>query len=87
MVNNTTTKDTEMTNNKQTSVGLLITMIGNYDEELLFLFQEQIKQAKEMHKQEMIEAFWNGDNTDCVSEQNIKDFAEQYYEKTYGGNK
>ena len=85
MVNNTTTKDTEMTNNKQTSVGLLITMLGNYDEELLFLFQEQIKQAKEMEKEQIKNAFCNGDNTDCTSEQNIKDFAEQYYNETYGG--
>ena len=46
-----------------------------------------LEQAKEMEKKQIIEAFWNGDNTDCTSEQNIKDFAEQYYNETYGGDK
>lgn len=45
------------------------------------------EQAKEMEKKQIINAFSNGDNTDCTSEQNIKDFAEQYYEQTFGGNK
>jgi hypothetical protein len=43
--------------------------------------------AKEMEKEQIINAFWNGDNTDCTSEQNIKEFAEQYYNETYGGGK
>ena len=37
----------------------------------------------EMEKQQIIDAFWNGDNTDCLKEQNAKEFAEQYYNKTY----
>jgi len=48
---------------------------------------EFLKQAKEMEKEQIINAFCNGDNTDCTSEQNIKDFTEQYYNETYGGNK
>jgi hypothetical protein len=47
---------------------------------------EKLKQAKEIEKEQILEAFWNGDNTDCASEQNIKDFAEQYYNETFGGN-
>jgi len=43
------------------------------------------KNAKEMEKEKIINAFWNGDNTDCTSEQNIEEFAEQYYNETYGG--
>ena len=43
------------------------------------------EQAKEMEKEQIINAFCNGDNTDCTSEQNIEEFAEQYYEQTYGG--
>jgi hypothetical protein len=43
------------------------------------------KNAKEMEKEQIINAFWKGDNTDCTSEQNIKDFAQQYYNETYGG--
>jgi hypothetical protein len=44
------------------------------------------QQAKEMEKQQIINAFWRGDNTDCTSEQNIQEFAEQYYNETYGGS-
>jgi hypothetical protein len=51
----------------------------------VFLQYKLFKQAKEMEKEQIINAFWNGDNTDCTSEQNIKEFAEQYYEQTYGG--
>ncbi len=47
-----------------------------------------LEQAKEMEKEQIINAFCNGDNTDCTSEQNIEEFAKQYYEQTYeGGNK
>jgi hypothetical protein len=48
-------------------------------------YMELKVQAKEMEKDEIINAFCNGDNTDCTSEQNIEEFAEQYYEQTYGG--
>ncbi len=44
---------------------------------------ELLEQAKEMEKQQIMDAFWNGDNTDCTSEQNSKEFAEQYYNETY----
>jgi len=43
------------------------------------------EKAKEMEKEQIKNAFCNGDNTDCTSEQNIKEFAEQYYNETYGG--
>lgn len=46
---------------------------------------DALEQAKEMEKQQIINAFWNGDNTDCTSEQNIEEFAEQYYNETFGG--
>jgi hypothetical protein len=42
---------------------------------------ELIEQAKLLHKQEIIDASWNGDNTDCTNEQNSKEFAEQ---ETFG---
>jgi hypothetical protein len=47
------------------------------------LLVDAITIAKEKEKQQIIDAFWNGDNTDCISEQNIKEFAEQYYNETY----
>ena len=46
--------------------------------------EEAFKQAKQMEKEQIIDAFWNGDNSDCLSEQNAKEFAEQYYNEKYG---
>ena len=53
-------------------------------------FDYGLKKAKqlseellEMEKEQIINAFWNGDNTDCTSEQNVKEFAEQYYNETF----
>jgi hypothetical protein len=87
--------DKRMTNNKQqTAVDSIIELcqelLSNHYSishdgvcsEIIRFCQEQ---AKEMEKEQIINAFWNGDNTDCTSEQNIKEFAEQYYEQTYGG--
>jgi hypothetical protein len=79
-----------MTNNKQhTAVEWFAIALyengfltGNGDE-----IQELLEKAKEMEKEQIINAFSNGDNTDCTSEQNIEEFADQYYEQTYGGNK
>tara|TARA_R110000868_G_scaffold84286_2_gene237673 strand:- start:2046 stop:2306 length:261 start_codon:yes stop_codon:yes gene_type:complete len=41
------------------------------------------EQAKQMEKEQIIDAFWNGDNTNCIAEQNAKEFAEKYYNKTF----
>jgi len=46
-----------------------------------------VQQAKQMEKEQIIDAFWNGDNSDCTSEQNAKEFAEEYYNQTYKQNK
>ena len=46
--------------------------------------EAMIMYAKKLEKQQIIDAFWNGDNSDCTSEQNSKEFAEQYYTSTYG---
>ena len=84
-----------MTNNKQqTAVKFYLSQIFDIigDDVLDKLSIEQINkihdlslQAKEMEKEQIINAFCNGDNTDCTSEQNIEEFADQYYEQTYGG--
>jgi hypothetical protein len=47
------------------------------------IFNKLFEQAKKLEKQQIIDAFWEGDNTDCISEQNIKEFAEQYYNETF----
>jgi hypothetical protein len=75
-----------MSNNKQqTAVEWLIQNHFGGIENCTPDFRVKIEQAKEMEKEQIKNAFWNGDNTDCTSEQNIKDFAQQYYNKTYGG--
>jgi hypothetical protein len=66
----------------------LLTKLNNEEislKEFEIQYIELLEQAKEMEKQQIINSFWNGDNTDCTSEQNVKDFAEQYYKQTYGG--
>ena len=70
-----------MSNKKQTAVE----WIGdNIHFEMTFVdVFGLIRQAKEMEKQQIMEAFWNGDNTDCTSEQDSKEFAEKYYKETY----
>ena len=42
-----------------------------------------LEQAKQMEKEQIMDAFLNGDNSDCMLEQNIKEFAEKYYNETY----
>jgi hypothetical protein len=71
---------------KQTAVEFLLEEVecrGIITKELKLAFE----QAKAMEKGQIIDAFWNGDNSDCTSEQNSKEFAEQYYEEVYGDNK
>ena len=80
-----------MSNNKQqTAVEIFWNQLPEIlpftvDTETAMKLLKAFEQAKEMEKEQIIEAFWNGDNTDCTSEQNIKDFAQQYYNETYGG--
>jgi HEPN domain-containing protein len=40
-------------------------------------------QAKEMEKEQIKDAWIDGDNSDCLSEQDSSDFAEQYYNETF----
>ena len=77
-----------MSKDKKSSVDLLITVIGNYDDELLFLFREQIKQAKEMEKEQRISDFRAG--IECESDHHgymwtDKDYPEQWYKDLQGG--
>jgi hypothetical protein len=46
-------------------------------------WKEIIEEAKEMEMEQIINAFWHGDNTDCISEQNSFEFAEKYYNETF----
>jgi hypothetical protein len=42
-----------------------------------------IKLAKEKHKQEIIDAYWNGDVSENKIEENIIEYAEQYYNEQF----
>jgi hypothetical protein len=68
---------------KKTAVDWLIEQLRKPTANYIPIF-EIINKAKEMEKEQIINAFWKGDNTDCTSEQNIKDFAQQYYNETFG---
>lgn len=39
--------------------------------------------AKQMEKEQIKDAWIDGDNSDCLSEQDSSDFAEQYYNETF----
>jgi len=72
-----------MSNNKQqTAVEWLVDQLFESGLDTT-RFIPQIQQAKEMHKEEIINAWRKGDGVyDKVSKQ----MSVQYYEQTYGGN-
>lgn len=65
---------------KQTSIEWLVDQLPIRMQNYLM---QEIEKAKQMHKQEIIDAFIGHDSD---TEENI-DVAEQYYQETYGGNK
>lgn len=69
-----------MTNKKLSSIEFLFSKIPRKQQPHL---KKELQQAKELHKEEILEAFWHGDNTDCISEQNSYDFAKEYYKETF----
>ena len=69
-----------------TAVEWLIEQIKSDQYQKALSLSEWIKvfeQAKAIEKEQIIDAFWNGDNTDCISEQNAKEFTEKYYNETF----
>lgn len=44
--------DNKMNNNKQSSLEWLIEKLGKYNEEMIFLYKNEIEQAKAMQKQQ-----------------------------------
>jgi hypothetical protein len=72
---------------KQTAVEWFTNQLEKY-----YVFQDiknttAFLHAKEMEKAQIMDAWVDGDNSDCLSEQDSSDFAEKYYNETYGGNK
>lgn len=83
-------KTENMNNKKQTAVEWYFDKIKSHfehDGDLYEVACMTYQLAKEMEKEQIMDAFWNGDNTDCTSEQNSKEFAEQYYNETYKDHK
>jgi len=74
---------------KQTAVNWLEAIIENkLSQPMSANFKELFEQAKEMHKQEIINAYRDG-RSDQQSEKPSRFYnrwAEQYYNETYGGN-
>jgi hypothetical protein len=64
---------------KQTAVEFLVEKLSNYDSKMIELFNNEINQAKEMEKQQIIDAYEDGysdsDNTFKLN--------EQYYNETF----
>jgi hypothetical protein len=76
-----------MTNNKQTAVEWLVEKLQESGIPLMTDEFEMIQQAKQMEKEQIKEAY-RSFNCFFPSEYNIDDEdCEQYYNKTYGGNK
>jgi hypothetical protein len=66
---------------KQTAVELLIDKLSNYDLKMIELFSKEIEQALALEKQQIIDAWINGDARIC--ETKSIPYAEQYYNETY----
>jgi hypothetical protein len=73
-----------MTNNKQTAVEWLLNAIETKNgEEFSSYYSEFIEQAKEMEKQRIIDAHYEGQ---CDETEGYPlELSKQYYNETYGG--
>ncbi len=64
---------------KQTAVEWLHTKLSTCtSEELVGNINNWFEQAKEMEKEQIMGAWIDGNNSDCLSEQDSSDFAKQY---------
>lgn len=71
----------EVTMDKQTSIEWLIECLNiHLTEEQKTQFEGLFQQAKQMHKEEIVEAYKYGNLSDVYFK------PEQYYQETYGGN-
>lgn len=73
-----------MNNNKQTAVDWLIEKLSKYNEEMIFLYKNEIEQAKAMHREEVTSFTadwsiqWKYENGKRINE---------FYNERFGGNK
>jgi uncharacterized glyoxalase superfamily protein PhnB len=76
-----------MSNNKQSSsIDWLVEILGKYNEEMVFLYQNEIEKAKAMHKEEIIRARLSLDRSNMSDFPKALNNATDYYNETFGGN-
>jgi len=72
---------------QQTAVEWLIEQINNDAYQIAFgqtyVSIELVEQAKAMEKEQIIKAWWSGENDSSIDPKLIKDMAEQYYNEIY----
>ena len=71
-----------MSNKKQSSIDWLFEQVWINPVSKL---PEILEQAKAMHKEEIVNAYQAGDG-DAYNLDETRDFGEQYYNETFGGN-
>lgn len=52
-------------------------------ERSIYALREKARKLLEKEKQQIMDAWVDGDNSDCLSEQDSSDFAERYYNETF----
>lgn len=73
-----------MSNNKQSSIEWLYNKMYEHRGNITI---EEYEQAKAMHKEEIIKARVDGDTWSTVFKEMRRNYAELYYNETYGGEK
>lgn len=70
---------------KQTAVEWLVSKLP---QRMLNYLKEEIQQAKAMHKEEIVNAWNDGDYAYFYSKETGRDFVDgsEYYNETFGGN-
>ena len=68
----------------KTAVQFLIEKLSNYDLEMISLFKDEINQALEKEKEQIIEAYLTG--ADYTNDEEVI-LAIEYYKETYNQNK
>lgn len=78
-----------MSNDKQSSVEWLVEKLGKYNEEMVFLYQNEIEQAKAMHREEHGQTWDKSlDNLKARGMNEMRAYTDfdNYYKETFGGN-
>ena len=63
----------------KTAIQELIDKFSNYDSEMIYIFKDEIKQALEKEKEQIIDAYYG--NIDGVF--GYREAGEEYYNQTY----